>query len=85
MSGMRVNVTAFTTVWTYDITSARSQQRQRPSLREHGPVDDGDWVSNQRGHGVFGDAVREHHGLCAGLVQLFFIAPLFGTFVLGML
>ena len=40
MSGMAGNVSAFTTVWTYDIyRAAHQQQGHRQPLREHGPLD----------------------------------------------
>ena len=67
MSGMAGNVSAFTTVWTYDIYRPLiNSQGQRPSLREHGALDDRDRRADQRRHGIPGDAVRQHHGLCAG-------------------
>ena len=85
MSGMAGNVSAFTTVWTYDIYRAADQQQgHRPTLREHGPLDHGGRRADQRRHGVPGDAVRQHHGYVQALFS-FFIAPLFGTVILGML
>ena len=75
MSGMAGNVSAFTTVWTYDIYRPFIQQQgQRPPLREHGAVDHGDRRADQRGNGVSGDAVCQHHGLRAGVFQLFHCA-----------
>ena len=39
MSGMAGNVSAFATVWTYDVYRPLLQQeRQRPALPEHGPL-----------------------------------------------
>ena len=39
MSGMAGNVSAFATVWTYDIyRAADPQERHRRALREHGPL-----------------------------------------------
>ena len=40
MSGMAGNVSAFTTVWTYDIYRPLINRKgQRSPLREHGPLD----------------------------------------------
>ncbi len=76
MSGMAGNVSAFTTVWTYDIYRPFFNSKgQRPSLREHGTLDYGDWSADQRGHGVSRDAVCQHHGLRAGVVQFLHRAP----------
>ena len=71
MSGMAGNVSAFATVWTYDIYRALIKQgRDRRALRQHGPLVHGDRRAGQHRHGVPGDAVRQHHGLRAGAVQL---------------
>ena len=72
MSGMAGNVSAFTTVLTYDI--------YRAFLKKHATdkhyVNMGRWCygagrSGEHRDGVPGDAVPQHHGLCAGAVQLF--------------
>ena len=71
MSGMAGNVSAFATVWTYDI--------YRPFIKKDAAdahyVTMGRWctilgVLRQHRHGLPGDAVREHHGLRPGAVQL---------------
>jgi SSS family solute:Na+ symporter len=85
MSGMAGNVTAFATVWTYDI--------YKPLLRKEGPdshyVWMGRWCSLL---GVFvsiGTAylVMTFSSIIvyAQAVFVFFIVPMFGTVVLGML
>ena len=71
MSGMAGNVSAFTTVWTYDIYRALIN---KDASDEH-YVKMGRWTHHRRradlgGHGVPGDVVPEHHGLRAGAVQL---------------
>ena len=73
MSGMAGNVSAFTTVWTYDIYRCADSTRMRSD--EH-YVTMGRWctvvgVLDQHRHSVPGDAVCEHHGLRAGSVQFF--------------
>ena len=72
MSGMAGNVSAFATVWTYDIY--RRFHRKDAHATEH-YVSDGPLVHDRRRagqhrHGVPGDAIQEHHGLRAGAVQL---------------
>ena len=70
MSGMAGNVSAFTTVWTYDIYRALiNKNATRPALREYGPVGYGDRRAGEHRDRIHGDAIREHHGLCAGAVQ----------------
>ena len=71
MSGMAGNVSAFTTVWTYDIYRALIN---KDASDEH-YVKMGRWMHDRRradlgGHGLPGDVVPEHHGLRAGAVQL---------------
>ena len=85
MSGMAGNVSAFTTVWTYDIYRAADQQQgQRPSLREHGPLDHVIGVLISVGTAYL---VMQFASIMDYVQALFsfFIAPLFGTVVLGML
>ncbi len=85
MSGMAGNVSAFTTVWTYDIYRPLIQSaRQRSPLREHGPLDHGDRRADQRGTAYL---VMQFASIMDYVQALFsfFIAPLFGTVVLGML
>ena len=85
MSGMAGNVTAFTTVWTYDI--------YKPLLRKSAPdshyVAMGRWCSLL---GVFvsiGTAylVMNFSSIIvyAQTIFIFFIVPMFGTVILGML
>ena len=71
MSGMAGNVSAFTTVWTYDIYGALINKNAIG--RVEGQM--GRWctvigVVDQHRHGVPGDARAEHHGLRSGAVQL---------------
>ena len=85
MSGMAGNVSAFTTVWTYDI--------YRPFINSKGS--DGHYVSMGRWTTVIGVLVSigtaylvMQFASIMDYVQAlfsFFIAPLFGTVVLGML
>ena len=70
MSGMAGNVSAFTTVWTYDIYRPLINRKgQRSPLCQHGPLDHGNRRIDQRGNRLSGDAVCQHHGLRAGVVQ----------------
>ena len=56
MSGMAGNVSAFSTVWTYDIYGAyMNKKRQRQALRADGPLVDGDRHAGLDRHGVPGD------------------------------
>ena len=85
MSGMAGNVSAFTTVWTYDIYAALIN-KDAPDAHY---VSMGRWTtvvgcSYQRRHGLSGDAVLSIMDYVQALFS-FFIAPLFGTVVLGML
>ncbi|HLZ12388.1 MAG TPA: sodium:solute symporter family protein [Candidatus Acidoferrum sp.] len=85
MSGMAGNVTAFTTVWTYDI--------YRPLINSKGS--DGHYVNMGRWTTVIGVLISigtaylvMQFASIMDYVQAlfsFFIAPLFGTVVLGML
>src|SRR6185312_2485549 len=45
------------------------QERDGPALREYGPVDYGDRRAGEHRDRIHGDAIRQHHGLCAGAVQ----------------
>ncbi len=71
MSGMAGNVSAFATVWTYDIYRAliKKDAYGRP-LRRHGTLVHRDRRSRQYWNCLLCDAVPEHHGLCPGAVQL---------------
>jgi len=84
MAGMAGNVSAFATVWTYDI--------YRPFVRKTAP--DAHYVSMGRwctiiglfisiGTGISGYGLASIHGLCAGALQLLYRAA-FGTVLLGM-
>ena len=85
MSGMAGNVSAFTTVWTYDIYGALINKK----ASDESKVKMGRWVT------VIGVAVSigtaylvMHAQSIMDYVQAlfsFFIAPLFGTVILGML
>lgn len=85
MSGMAGNVSAFTTVWTYDI--------YKPLINSKG--DDSHYVSMGRWTTVLGVLISVgtaylvmHAASIMDYVQAlfsFFIAPLFGTVLLGML
>src|SRR5271154_5297199 len=85
MSGMAGNVSAFTTVWTYDI--------YRPLFNSKGS--DRHYVNMGRGTTIVGVLISVataylvmHFASIMDYVQAlfsFFIAPLFGTVVLGML
>jgi hypothetical protein len=59
------------TAWVAGLSflSANLGARQRSSLREYGPMDHDYRRADQRRHGLPGDAVCQHHGLCAGVVQ----------------
>ena len=72
MSGMAGNVSAFATVWTYDIYRAFIRKtRDRRALCGDGPLVHDGWRAGQHRNGIPGDAVPQHHGLRAGAVQLF--------------
>ena len=85
MSGMAGNVSAFATVWTYDL--------YRPFIRKH--ASDGHYVSMGRWCTILGVVVSigtaylvMHFGSIMDYVQAlfsFFIAPLLGTVLFGML
>src|SRR5580698_9632008 len=85
MSGMAGNVSAFTTVWTYDI--------YRPLINSKGT--DKHYVNMGRGSTIVGVLISVgtaylvmHAASIMDYVQAlfsFFIAPLFGTVILGML
>ncbi len=70
MSGMAGNVSAFSTVWTYDIYGAFINKKAGYSLRGDGPVVDRDRDAGVDRLGIPGDACGRHHGLRAGAVQL---------------
>jgi SSS family solute:Na+ symporter len=85
MSGMAGNVTAFTTVWTYDIYRALINKR---SSDQH-YVNMGRWTTVIGVLVSIGTAylVMQFASIMDYVQQLFsfFIAPLFGTVLLGML
>ena len=71
MCGMAGNVSAFATVWTYDIYRAMFNKNATDAHY----VSMGRWctiigVLVMHRHGLPGDAVRQHHGLRAGALQL---------------
>ena len=72
MSGMAGNVSAFSTVWTYDIYGALIKK----NASDKHYVSMGRWSHGRRRvdqhrNGLPGDAISQHHGLCAGAVQFF--------------
>jgi SSS family solute:Na+ symporter len=85
MSGMAGNVSAFTTVWTYDIY----RPLMNPKASDHHYVNMGRWTT------IIGVLISVgtaylvmHSASIMDYVQAlfsFFIAPLFGTVILGML
>jgi len=85
MSGMAGNVTAFTTVWTYDI--------YKPFIRKEAA--DSHYVSMGRWCSLFGVFVSIGTAylvmnfssiiVYAQVIFVFFIVPMFGTVILGML
>ena len=85
MSGMAGNVTAFTTVWTYDI--------YKPLLRKDAP--DSHYVSMGRWCSLIGVFISIGTAylvmnfssiiVYAQVIFVFFIVPMFGTVILGML
>jgi len=83
MSGMAGNVSAFATVWTYDIYRRSPRPRATP-LRQDRTLVHAAGASWSRSHGLPGDGVQEHHGLRPGALQLLHRAPP-GTVLLGML
>ena len=87
MSGMAGNVSAFSTVWTYDIYGAFiNKKASDKSLRRHGPL-----VDRIVGMLISIMAQPTCSSTPAGIMDYvqalfsFFIAPLFGTVILGML
>ena len=71
MSGMAGNVSAFTTVWTYDIYGALINKNAiRRFEGANGPLVHGHRCRDQHRNRVPGDERTQHHGLCAGTVQL---------------
>jgi len=85
MSGMAGNVSAFTTVWTYDIYGALINK----NATDEGKVKMGRWVTIVGVAISIGTAYLVMHAQSImDYVQAlfsFFIAPLFGTVLLGML
>ena len=85
MSGMAGNVTAFNTVWTYDIYKAYIHpRRQRPALPLDGPVRHVLRHVDLDRRGVPGVAGSTTSWTLLQLVFGFVNAPLFATFLLGM-
>jgi len=85
MSGMAGNVSAFTTVWTYDIYATLIN----PKITDEGKVKMGRWVTVVGVIVSIGTAylVMQAQSIMDYVQALFsfFIAPLFGTVILGML
>ena len=85
MSGMAGNVTAFNTVWTYDIYKAYVHpSRQRPALPLDGPVRD--LLRHRRSRSAAAYLASRFNNIMDALQLVFgFVnAPLFATFLLGM-
>ncbi len=75
MSGMAGNVSAFSTVWTYDIYGALIKKNAtRQTLCEHGAMVHGRRSIDQHRHRIPGDAVPQHHGLRASVIQFLYRA-----------
>ena len=71
MSGMAGNVTAFNTVWTYDLyQSYLVPGRSDAHYLQRRPRDDHRRHAAQRGGGVPGDALQQHHGHAPADLQL---------------
>ena len=71
MSGMAGNVTAFNTVWTYDIYQTYIVPgRSDAHYLSVGRVTTVVGTLAERGGGVPGDALQQHHGHAAAGVQL---------------
>ena len=71
MSGMAGNVSAFATVWTYDIYRACIKKDATDAhYVSDGPLVHHPRRAGQHRHRVPGDAVPQHHGLRAGALQL---------------
>src|SRR6266481_494235 len=85
MSGMAGNVSAFSTVWTYDIYGALLNKK----ASDESKVRMGRWCTLLGVLVSIGTAylVKESHSIMDYVQALFsfFIAPLFGTVILGML
>ena len=85
MSGMAGNVSAFSTVWTYDIYRALINK----DATDHHYVNMGRWCTIVGVLVSIGTAylVMQFHSIMDYVQALFsfFIAPLFGTVILGML
>ena len=85
MSGMAGNVTAFNTVWTYDIyQSYIHQERERRALSLDGPRGDGLRHRALDRRGLRRHAASTTSWTSLQLVFAFVNAPLFATFLLGM-
>ena len=70
MSGMAGNVTAFNTVWTYDIyQSYIAPKRSRPALPLGGAAGHGLRHRHQRGGRLCGLALEQYHGRAANGVR----------------
>jgi SSS family solute:Na+ symporter len=83
---MAGNVTAFATVWTYDIYRPYFRKaRNRRALCESGALVHHPGRVDQHRGGVFCDPIQEHHGLHASPGELLYFAPFFGTVLMGML
>ena len=83
MSGMAGNVTAFNTVFTYDIYQSYIQPGASDGIICGWGASRPSSASRSRWRGVRGDAVQQHHGHAAARVRLRERA-LFATFLLGM-
>jgi len=89
MSGMAGNVTAFATVWTYDIYRPFHRWMTKSEVSDAHYVKIGRWTTFLGVLISIGTAyLVEHSASIMDYVQAlfsFFIAPLFGTVILGML
>ena len=69
MSGMAGNVSAFSTVWTYDIYAPLIKKKASDAHYVHGPLVHRGRRGHKYRHRVPGDAIPQHHGLRASVVQ----------------
>ena len=85
MSGMAGNVSAFSTVWTYDIYRPLiNKNAPRRALRHRRPLGHDPRRHHLHRHGLPGDAAPQGIMDYVQALFSFFIAPLFGTVLLGM-
>jgi len=78
MAGQAGNISAFNTVWTYDVYRAIiNKNASDANLMWVGRISTVVGGGPERCHSVLGEGVPEHHGLHAGDILMGEIAPLF--------